>query len=175
MIERKWLAHYIDSGFSTTTPTYVRLGRDLEEYNEELSPNISSITNILGEKRVRNSGYDVSASVSPYFTEYDDALSSKIWDIANRRLTGDDCRTTVVDVLLSPPTTDGGSPTVIWAYRRPVFVAVDTTGGNTEGVQTPFTLHDEGIPERVNFDFSTNTVSTYTPSGTSGGTTGGTT
>ena len=159
MIERKYMAHYIDASFGGTTAQYVRLGRDLEEFNEELSPNISSIVNILGEKRVRNSGYDVSAQVTPYFVDYDDALSTKIEDIVNRRLTGDDCRTTAVDVLLKAPVAEGGNPTVVWAYRRPVYISVDTAGGNTDGVQYPFTINDEGAPERVNFDPTTNTVS----------------
>lgn len=40
MIERKYLAHYIDAAFSTSTPTYVRIGKNLEEYNEELNPDV---------------------------------------------------------------------------------------------------------------------------------------
>jgi len=162
MVERKYLAHYIDASFGGTTAEYVRLGKDLEEYNEELNPNISSIINIIGEKRVRNQGYDVSASVSPYFAEYDENLSTKIFDIYNRRLTGDECRTSVVDVLLKPPTTEGGNPTVVWAYRRAVYISVDSVGGNTEGVQIPFTINDEGQPVRVNFDPTNNTVTPIT-------------
>ena len=152
MIERKYMAHYIDASFGGATPNYVRLGKDLEEYNNELSPNISSINNILGEKRVRNAGYDSSASVSPFFAEYNDALTTKIFDIANRRLLGDECRTTVVDVLMQAPTVAGANPTVIWAYRRSVFVSVDSTGGNTDGVQIPFTINDEGIPVAGTWD-----------------------
>ena len=42
-IERKYLAHFLDAKFGvktqgeeTYTPNYTRLGKDLEEYNEEL-------------------------------------------------------------------------------------------------------------------------------------------
>ena len=40
MIERKYLAHYLDAKFDTTyaATEYVRLGKNLEEYNEELNP-----------------------------------------------------------------------------------------------------------------------------------------
>lgn len=161
MVERKYLAHYIDASFGGQTPNYVRLGKDLEELNEELSPSISTINNILGESRVRNTGYTTTTAVSPYFAEYDEDLTERIFDIANRRLTGDECRTKAVDVLLKPPVTEGGTPTVVWAYQRDVYISVDTTGGNTDGVQIPFTMNDEGSPVRVSFDPSTNTVSAY--------------
>lgn len=159
MIERKYFAHFIDASFGAQTPVWVRLGKDLEEYNVELSPNVSSITNIIGEKRVKITGYDASAQVAPYFDEYDDALTQKIRDIVNYRYTGDECRTSVVDVLLKPAVAANASPTVVSAFKRPVFVAVDSDGGNTEGVQTPFTLHDEGTPVAVTWDPSTNTIS----------------
>lgn len=158
-VERKYMAHFIDASFGGASPTWVRLGKDLEEYNIEMSPNINSITNILGEKRVKNTGYDASAQVSPYFYEYDEALSTHLESIINNRSTGDECRTSVVDVILKPPVTAGGNPTVVSAYKRPVFVAVDSIGGNTEGVQIPFTLHDEGAPVAVTWDPATNTIS----------------
>lgn len=37
-MERKWLAHYIDSNFGNSTENYIRLGQDLEEYNIEMNP-----------------------------------------------------------------------------------------------------------------------------------------
>ena len=57
MIERKFLAHYVDAAFSSSTPTYVRLGKNLEEYNEELNPDVEVTKNILGEQSVQHSGY----------------------------------------------------------------------------------------------------------------------
>lgn len=46
-IERKYLAHFLDAKFGvktqgeeTYTPNYTRLGKDLEEYNEELNPDV---------------------------------------------------------------------------------------------------------------------------------------
>lgn len=42
MIERKYLAHYVDAAFSSSAPTYVRLGKNLEEYNEELNPDVDA-------------------------------------------------------------------------------------------------------------------------------------
>ena len=102
MIERKYLAHYIDASFGSGTPSYGRLGKDLEEYNEELNPDVEVTKNIIGEQSVKHSGYEVQADVDPfYFEDYDDVLSEKIMELANTRATGDKCKTTMVDVLLT--------------------------------------------------------------------------
>lgn len=78
MIERKYLAHYIDGAFSAENPAYVRLGKDLEEYSVELNPDVESKQNILGENSVVINGYEASSSVEPYYYDYADSLAEKI-------------------------------------------------------------------------------------------------
>lgn len=159
MTERKYLAHYLDSAFSTdgSAASYVRLGKDLEEYSVNLSPSVERKTNILGENSVVVGGYDVSTGVSPYYYEYDDALAEKIMDIAMNRTTGDGCKTTTVDVLLKPGATADDEPTVVWAYREDCYVVPDSIGGDTTGVQVPFTIHRAGNRVKGTFDLSTKT------------------
>lgn len=149
--ERKYLAHFIDSAFDTTyaAPTYVRLGKDLEEYAIELNPDVETKKNILGENSVVVNGYEVSSSVDPYYYEYDDSLSVKIWDIGMNRTTGDGCKTSVVDVLLKA---DG---TVLEAWREDCYVVPESIGGDTSGVQMPFTIHRAGNRVKGTFDLST--------------------
>ena len=145
MIERKYLAHYIDASFGGGTVSYVRLGKDLEEYNEELNPDVEVTKNIIGEQAVKHSGYEVQADVDPfYFEDYDDTLSEKIMELANTRATGDKCKTTMVDVLLKPGATENVAPTVVWAYREDVYVIPNSVGGDTSGIQTPFTIYKAG-------------------------------
>ena len=50
-IERKYMAHYLNANFANDdgTASYVRLGKDLEEYSPELSANVEKKSNILGE------------------------------------------------------------------------------------------------------------------------------
>lgn len=157
MTERKYLAHYLDSSFSAdaSAATYVRLGKDLEEYSVGLSPSVERKTNILGENSVVVSGYDVSTSVSPFYYDYDDALSEKVMDIAMNRTTGDGCKTTTVDVLMKPGATADDAPTVLWAYREDCYVVPESVGGNTTGVQIPFTIHRAGNRVKGTFDLST--------------------
>lgn len=141
MIERKYLAHYLDASFGGEETEYVRLGADLEEYNEELNPDVEITKNIIGEQRVSHNGYEVQSEVDPYYADYDDPLFEKLSEIINERKTGDGCVTTKVDVLLQE---DG---TVVWAYREKVYVVPSSIGGDTSGVQIPFTLYNAG--ERV--------------------------
>lgn len=159
MTERKYLAHYLDSAFSAdaSAAVYVRLGKDLEEYSINLSPSVERKTNILGENSVVVSGYDVSTGVSPFYYDYDDALSEKVMSIAMNRTTGDGCKTTVVDVLLKPGKTADEAPTVVWAYCENCYVIPESVGGNTTGVQVPFTIHRAGNRVKGTFDLKTNT------------------
>jgi hypothetical protein len=76
--------------------------------------------------------------------------------IANERKTGDDCKTTKVDVLMS----DDG--TVLWAYREDCYVIPNSIGGDTSGVQIPFTVYNAGNRVKGTFDLKTKT---FTPEG----------
>ena len=148
-IERKYLAHYIDASFNGTPVNYVRLGKDLEEYNEELNPDVEVRQNILGEQNVMHNGYEVQSEVDPFYAYEGDAMFTQLCKIANERLTGDACMTTKVDVLLKA---DGS---VDWAYREDCYVVPNTVGGDTSGVQVPFTVYNAG--NRVKGTFNTST------------------
>lgn len=148
-IERKYLAHYIDASFGGTPLDYVRLGKDLEEYNEELNPDVEVKKNILGEQSVTHNGYEVQSEIDPYYAYEGEPLFERLVKIANERMTGSDCKTTKVDVLLRA---DG---TVIWAYREDVVVVPNSLGGDTSGVQVPFTVYNGG--NRVKGTWNTET------------------
>lgn len=150
-IERKYLSHYIDASFSGSTVKYVRLGQDLDEYNEELNPDVEVQKNIWGEQNVKHNGYEVQSEVDPFYAYSGDALFEKLADIANNRKTGDDCKTTKVDILLNA---DG---TVEWAYREDVYVVPSSFGGDTSGVQIPFTVYNAGNRIKGTWDTSTKT------------------
>lgn len=154
MIERKYLAHYIDAAFNANTPSYVRLGADLEEYNEELNPDVEVKKNIIGEQRVTHNGYEVQSEVDPYYADFDDPLFDKLYEIVNERLTGDACATTKVDVLL------GADGTVHGAYREKVYVVPNSIGGDTSGVQIPFSIYNAGERVKGTWDIATKT---FTP------------
>lgn len=157
MLERKYLAHYIDAAFdlSGENTNYVRLGEHLEDLTVEMNPNVETSGNILGETTAMLNSYDVSASVDPYYISHDEALSEKLMEIIDNELTGDAVKTTVVDVWLKPGATPDVAPTVVKAVRREVIVAVQSFGGDTSGVKIPFEL--SGSKNRVKGDFDLST------------------
>lgn len=162
-IERKYLAHFIDASFGGQTPNYVRLGKDLEEYVEELNPDVEVQKNILGEQNVQHNGYEVQSEVDPFYAYTGDALFEALAEIANERKTGDDCVTTKVDVLLNA---DG---TVVWAYKEDVWVVPNSIGGDTSGVQIPFSVYNAGNRVAGTWDTTNKTFTPATGSGTSTG------
>lgn len=166
-IERKYLAHYLDASFNGTAANYFRLGKDLEEYNEELNPDIEITRNILGEQNVNHNGYEVQSEVDPFYAYSDDPLFERLAKIANERLTGDDCKTTKVDVLLA---SDGS---VVWAYREDVWVVPNTIGGDTGGVQIPFTVYNAGNRVKGTWDVATKTFTPDEAAAAAASTTGG--
>ena len=154
--ERKYLAHYLDSAFDPTyaAASYVRLGKDLEEFSVELNPDIETSKNILGENSVKHNGYEASSSADPVYYEYDDALTEKVMEIAMLRKTGDECKTTYVEVLLKPGES-GAAPTAIRAVREDVYVIPTSYGGDTSGVQVPFEIRFAGNRVEGTFDINT--------------------
>lgn len=156
-MERKYLAHYLDAAFDITgtNTDYVLLGKDLEDLTVEMNPNVEINANILGENTARLTGYEMSASVEPYYVSLEEALSEKLMEIVDNELNGDACKTTAVDVWLKPGEKPTDPPTVIKAIRREVLVAVQSYGGDTSGVQIPFALHGSANKTIGTFDLST--------------------
>ena len=137
-MERKYLAHYLDANFGVGSASYVRLGKDLETYSEELNPQVDVRRNILGEQNVIHNGYQVQSTAEPFYADQDDDLFEPVANIANNRLTGEDCKTTRVEVLVDE---EGNQ---IWAYREDCWVVPNSVGGDTSGVQLPFNVYNAG-------------------------------
>ncbi len=155
-VERKYLAHYIDAAFGKEPTNYTRLGKDLEEYNIELNPDGEETNNILGESSYNLKGYKPSGSVETYYAYEGEPLFEQLSKIANERLTGSDCMTTAVDVLLNA---DG---TIAWAYREDVVIVPQSVGGDTGGVQIPFEIHYNGNRTKGTWNVE---AKTFTPDG----------
>jgi len=131
-IERKYLAHYIDVNFDSSNASYVRLGKDLESYAEEMNPQVEIRKNILGEQSVTHNGYEVQSNVEPFYCYESDPLFTQLAMVVNERKNGDDCKTTRVEALFNT------NAEVVWAYREDCMVIPQSLGGDTSGMQIPF-------------------------------------
>lgn len=148
-IERKYLAHFIDSSFKDTTPTYVRLGKDLEEYSIELNPDVETVKNILGETSNIVKGYEPNGTVDTFYAREGEALFTQLAEVVNTRATGASLETTVIDVLVD------ATGTVKWAYREDVIVIPQSIGGDNGGVQIPYEIMYNGNRTEGTFDMAT--------------------
>ena len=151
-IERKYLAHYINTAAPGESGVYERLGKDLEEFSPELSAQVETRKNILGEMSVVISGYEKSGQVQTYYAETGSSLFARLQQIIDQQLVLDDLKADVVEVKLWEDQ-NGGYP----ATREEVYIEVNSYGGDTTGYQIPFTLHFTGNKVSGTFDVTTKT------------------
>jgi hypothetical protein len=156
-LDRKYLAHYIDSSL-TAAPAYVMLGDDLEEYNIEMNANVNTIRNILGETKKSIDGYEPQASIEPYYASDGDPLFEKLQGIADGRKTLDELKTTVLEVHTWEEI-EGQTGSYV-AYKEDAIIEIVSYGGNNTGLQIPFNIHHIGNRIKGTFTASTKT---FTP------------
>lgn len=153
-IERKYLAHYINAAeLGAEAAVYERLGKDLEEFSPELSAQVDTKKNILGETSVLISSYEKTGSVEPYYAEEGSALFQRLQDIIDNSRVLDELKTDVVEVKLWENAGEGVYP----AIREEVYIEVTSYGGDTTGYQIPFTVHFTGNKVKGSFNVSTKT------------------
>ena len=151
-IERKYLAHFINTA-AQGDAAYERLGKDLEEFSAEMSAQVETKKNILGESSILISGYEKTASVEPYYAEEGTALFERLQGILDDASVLDQLKTDVVEVKLWNETQEGVYP----AIREEAYIEVTSYGGDTTGYQIPFKLHYTGNRVKGSFDVATKT------------------
>ena len=151
-IERKYLAHFINTATSDAA-VYERLGKDLEEFSPEMSAQVDTKKNILGESSILISSYEKTGSVEPYYAEKNSALFSRLQKIIDDQQVLDDLKADVVEVKLWEEAEGGAYP----AVKEEVYIEVTSYGGDTTGYQIPFTLHFTGARTKGTFNLATKT------------------
>ncbi len=153
-IERKYLAHFVDTQApDASEAVYERLGKDLEEYSPELSAQVETKKNILGQTSVVISGYEKTGSIEPYYAEEGSALFARLQEIIDNDLVLDSLKTKVVEVKLWEQQTENGYSAVC----EDAYIEITSYGGDVSGYQIPFTIHYTGNKVKGFFDVSTKT------------------
>ena len=152
-IERKYMAHFLNGAKPGEEAVYERLGQDLEEFAPELSAQVETKKNILGENSVVISGYEKTAAVEPYYAQSGSALFTRLQEIIDGDLVLDDLKADVVDVKLWDENEAGEYP----AVKEAAYIEVTSYGGDTTGYQIPFTIHYTGQKVKGKFNVTTKT------------------
>lgn len=154
-IERKYLAHFINAAaIDAESASYERLGKDLEEFSPELSAQVDTKKNILGQTSVLISGYEKTANVEPYYAEAGSALFERLQDIIDHDRVLDDLKTDVVEVKLWEGQNGG---TTFPACKEECYIEITSYGGDVTGYQIPFTIHYTGVKTHGTFNVTTKT------------------
>ena len=172
---RKYAAHAIDANFGTGTQEWYRLGDDLEDFSIELNPDTEVVKNILGTSTFHHNGYEPSADAEPFYAQVGDKLFDKLQHIIDTLATGDECKTTALEVHMWKTAT-ASETTYYEATTQTCYVVPTSHGGDTSGVQIPFSVNYVGEKTAGGFSatgtFTPGTWSesdgtyTFTPSGT---------
>lgn len=136
-MQRKLMAHFVDTSMAGTTPSWYRLGKDLEDYSVEMNPDTEVSKNILGETTFTNNGYEISADADPFYARPGDALFEQLQKIIDDGLQYDGCYTYALDVHLWEAGTTSGT---FKAYRQECYLVPQSYGGDTSGYQIPFNI-----------------------------------
>lgn len=137
-LKRSCLLHFIDAGFGGDIPKWYLIGRDIEDMSVELNPETETIKNILDETVTNDNGYEPSVSAETYYANTDDDIYPKLKDIAMNRLTGDSCKTKVLEVLIDKK--DGPYD----AWIEDCVVKPQSYGGSQGGINIPFNISFNG-------------------------------
>ena len=156
-MQRKYFQNFIDTTMNGTTPSYYRLGKDLEEFNIEMNPDTETGKNILGESTFTHNGYEINASADPFYARNGDALFTQLQKIIDEGLQYEGCATNMIEVHLWE---EGSTSGTYKAYKQPCYIVPTSYGGDTSGYQIPFTVNYVGEK----------TAGYFTPDGNGSGT-----
>lgn len=151
-IARKYMAHYLDASFGGTSAEFVRLGKDLEEFNVELNPDTETSKNIIGEQTFKHNGNERSSDVDPYYAEVGDPLFEKLQKFVDEDITDDQLKTDSVEVHLWEKAESDG---VYTAWKQACYVVPQSYGGDTSGYTIPFSVNYVGERVKGTFDVAT--------------------
>lgn len=159
-LPRKALMHYLDTSFGTGTTSWYLIGKDVEDMSVELNSDTEQTTNILDETTTTDNGYTPSIDVDTYKADPSDgAFYTKIKDIMMNRLTGDACKTKLLEVIVE---TDTGAQS---AWTEDVLVKPTSYGGATGAISIPYNISFDGNRKHGSVTFASETgAPTFSPS-----------
>lgn len=130
---------YIDASFGEGEEKWFKVGKSLSSLAISLNPEVTTERNIFDEVYATDNGYSPQTTVDPYHANPDDEIYAKLRDIAMNRLTGDACRTKIMEVIVEDEESDSHS-----AWVENILVKPTSTGGDTAGFAIPFDVYFDG-------------------------------
>lgn len=137
-LKRSYLLHYIDASFGGDTPNWFLIGKNIDDMSVELNPDTDQKKNIWDETVAEDNGYEPSLDVDTYYANTNDPIYPKLKNIAMNRLTGEECRTKILEVLIDSKT----GPHSAW--MEDVIIKPQSYGGASGAVNIPYNVMFDG-------------------------------
>lgn len=148
-VERKLEAHFIGLTDTAGTTEWIRVGKDLEEFNMEMNPDTETSKNIIGETTFVHNGYELSGDVDTFYVRKGNALAERLQEIIDTQDTSEKCMVKYMDVQLW-----NSNKSLTWD----AYIIPQSWGGDTAGYQIPFTIYPVGTPVVGSYDDTSTTA-----------------
>lgn len=135
-IKRREFAMFVDISLDDERTNWEIVGRKIEDLSLEMNPNVETLTDITGLTQTTLDKYEKQTSVSPYYARRDSKMSEWLYNVVRNEKTLSDVEKTFLCVNIFAGA--GGSYD---AWTQKAIVAVQSYGGDTKGVQIPYTLY----------------------------------
>lgn len=112
------------------------VGKKIEELSLEMNPNVETMTDITGDVQTTLDKYEKQTSVSPYYAKRESKMAQWLYNVVREEKTLSDVEKTFLCVNIF-----AGADSAFDAWTQKGVVAVQSYGGNTQGLQIPYNLH----------------------------------
>lgn len=119
-----------------SSPEWEIVGKKIEDMSLEMNPNVETMTDITGSVETTLDKYEKQTSVSPYYARRESKMSAWLYNVVRDERTLSEVERTFLCVNIF-----AGSDGAFDAWTQKAVVAVQSFGGNTKGVQIPYTLY----------------------------------
>lgn len=134
-------------------------GDRIEDLSLEMNPNVETVTDVTGVTATTLDKYQKQSNISPYYAKRESKMAAWLYNVVREEKTLSDVEKTFCCVNIF-----AGADGAFDAWIQKAVVAVSAYGGDTKGLQIPYTLH--WIGEKT---FGTATIAagalTFTPKG----------
>ena len=149
---------YVDASMGGATPSWYLVGKHIEELSVDLGADVETVKNILDETSVNLNGYEPSISADPYYANPEDAIYDPLKAAAMDRVMDDaHCKTKFLEVIV-----EDTSETAHPAWQQDCYLVPESVGGDTSGLQIPFTIHPDGTRVKGTASLTAAKVPTFT-------------
>lgn len=148
-IKRADFKMFADVG--TDAKEWELIGDKIEEMMLNMNPNVETVTDVTGNTTTTLDRYEVQTDVTPMRAKKESELAKWLYEVVRDEKTLSDVEKEFlcVNIFDATTTTTGVDPdivttTVYAAWTQNAVVAVQSYGGNTQGLDIPFNIHWTG-------------------------------